>query len=78
MEPSFSITCHRRPLRVRPGKRGHPKDGVRGRLQIVYGLLATKEGVPIAILVFAGNPTTIAQQVEKLKGRFGLANVVLV
>ncbi|MCI2974933.1 MAG: hypothetical protein MP439_02520 [Ferrimicrobium sp.] len=63
------------------GKRGHPKDGVRGRLQIVYGLLATKEGVPIAILVFAGNtgePTTIAQQVEKLKGRFGLANVVLV
>jgi hypothetical protein len=51
---------------------------VRGRLQIVYGLLATKEGVPIAILVFAGNPTTIAQQVEKLKGRFGLANVVLV
>jgi transposase len=63
------------------GKRGHPKDGVRGRLQIVYGLLATKEGVPIAIEVFAGNtgePTTIAQQVEKLKGRFGLANVVLV
>ncbi len=54
---------------------------MRGRLQIVYGLLATKEGVPIVILVFAGNtgkPTTIAQQVEKLKGRFGLANVVLV
>ncbi len=63
------------------GKRGHPKDGVRGRLQIVYGLLATKEGVPIAIEVFAGNtgePTTIAQQVQKLKHRFGLTKVVLV
>ncbi len=63
------------------GKRGHPKDGVRGRLQIVYGLLATKEGVPIAIEVFAGNtgePTTIAQQVQKLKHGFGLTKVVLV
>lgn len=63
------------------GKRGHPKDGVRGRLQIVYGLLATKEGVPIAIEVFPGNtgePTTIAQQVQKLKTRFGLSKVILV
>ena len=63
------------------GARGHPKDGVRGRLQIVYGLLATKEGVPIAIEVFAGNtgePKTIAAQVKKLKERFGLSRVVLV
>ncbi|MHB1547604.1 MAG: IS1634 family transposase [Acidimicrobiales bacterium] len=63
------------------GARGHPKDGVRGRLQIVYGLLATKEGVPIAIEVFPGNtgePKTIAAQVKKLKERFRLAQVVLV
>ena len=63
------------------GKRGHPKDGVRGRLQIVYGLLATKEGVPVAIEVFPGNtgePTTIIKQVEKLKDRFKLAKVILV
>ncbi|WP_298445472.1 IS1634 family transposase, partial [Ferrimicrobium sp.] len=63
------------------GKRGHPKDGVRGRLQIVYGLLTTKEGIPVAIEVFPGNtgePTTIAKQVEKLKTRFSLSKVALV
>ena len=37
------------------GAVGHPKDGVRGRLQIVYGLLTSKDGVPVAIEVFAGN-----------------------
>ena len=63
------------------GAIGHPKDGVRGRLQIVYGLLTTKDGVPVAIEVFAGNtgdPKTVAAQVTKLKDRFGLARVVLV
>jgi Transposase DDE domain len=60
---------------------GHPKDGVRGRLQIVYGLLTSKEGIPVAIEVFAGNtgdPATVASQVEKLKDRFKIAKVVLV
>jgi Transposase DDE domain len=63
------------------GAIGHPKDGVRGRLQIVYGLLTSKDGIPVAIEVFNGNtgdPTTVASQVEKLKDRFGLAKVVLV
>jgi hypothetical protein len=62
------------------GAIGHPKDGVRGRLQIVYGLLTSKEGVPVAIEVFAGNtgdPKTVASQVAKVKGRFGLTRVVL-
>ena len=36
------------------GAIGHPKDGVRGRLQIVYGLLTSTGGVPVAIEVFAG------------------------
>jgi hypothetical protein len=27
---------------------------VRGRLQIVYGLLASKDGIPVAIEVFKG------------------------
>src|SRR5260370_19136099 len=43
------------------GAIGHPKDGVRGRLQIVYGLLTSKEGIPVAIERFApntGDPTT--------------------
>jgi hypothetical protein len=63
------------------GAIGHPKDGVRGRLQIVYGLLTSKDGIPVAIEVFAGNtgdPTTAASQADKLKDRFGLTKVVLV
>jgi Transposase DDE domain len=60
---------------------GHPKDGVRGRLQIVYGLLTSKDGIPVAIEVFAGNtgdPATVAAQVTRLKDRFGITRVVLV
>jgi hypothetical protein len=68
------VTC---PL----GAIGHAKDGVRGRLQIVYGLLATKEGIPVAIEVFKGNtgdPKTLASQVNKLKQRFSLSHVCVV
>jgi hypothetical protein len=63
------------------GAVGHPKDGVRGRLQIVYGLLTSKEGIPVAIEVFKGNtgdPATVAAQVAKLKDRFAISQVVLV
>ena len=63
------------------GAIGHPKDGVRGRLQIVYGLLTSPEGIPVAIEVFAGNtgdPKTVAAQVTKVKDRFGITKVVLV
>ena len=63
------------------GAIGHPKDGVRGRLQIVYGLLTSKDGIPVAIEVFRGNtgdPATVASQVDKVKDRFGIAKVVLV
>ena len=63
------------------GAIGHPKDGVRGGLQIVYGLLTSKDGIPVAIEVFAGNtgdPKTVASQVDKLKDRFGITKVVLV
>ncbi len=59
---------------------GHPKDGVRGRLQIVYGLLTSAGGIPVAIEVFAGNtgdPKTVASQVGKVKERFSLTRVVL-
>jgi len=62
------------------GAIGHPKDGVRGRLQIVYGLLASPEGIPVAIEVFKGNtgdPAAVAAQVTRVKDRFGIAKVVL-
>ena len=63
------------------GAIGHPRDGVKGRLQIVYGLLCTTAGIPIAIEVFEGNtadPKTLAAQIDKLKHRFGLSRVCLV
>jgi transposase len=63
------------------GKIGHARDGVKGRLQIVYGLLCSTAGVPIAIEVFDGNtadPKTLTAQIEKLKTRFGLSRVALV
>jgi transposase len=63
------------------GKIGHARDGVKGRAQIVYGLLCSPAGIPIAIEVFEGNtadPKTLAAQIDKLKGRFGLTRVALV
>ena len=64
-----------------PGKIGHARDGVKGRLQIVYGLLCSTAGIPIAIEVFDGNtadPNTLAAQITKLKKRFGLSRVCLI
>ena len=63
------------------GAIGHARDGVKGRLQIVYGLLCSTAGIPVAIEVFEGNtadPKTLAAQIEKLKDRFGLSRVCLV
>ena len=63
------------------GRRGYSRDGKRGKLQIVYGLLCTYEGCPVAVEVFEGNtsdPKTLANQITKLRKRFGLHRVVLV
>jgi Transposase DDE domain len=63
------------------GEIGHARDGVHGRLQIVYGVLATTEGIPVAVEVFkgsAGDPATLASQVKKLRERFGLSHVAVV
>jgi DDE family transposase len=62
-------------------KRGYSRDGKKGTLQIIYGLLCAPDGCPIAIEVFEGNtadPMTLAGQVEKLKRRFHLDHVVMV
>jgi Transposase DDE domain len=62
------------------GEIGHARDGVRGRLQIVYGVLTTAEGIPVAVEVFkgaTGDPTTVGSQVSKLKQRFGLTHVAV-
>ena len=64
-------------------KRGHSRDGKRGKLQVEFGLLCDAEGCPVAVAVevFKGNaadPMTVGVQVDKLKRRFGLKRVVLV
>ena len=62
-------------------KRGYSRDGKKGTLQIVYGLLCASDGCPVAIEVFDGNtgdPKTLAPQIEKLRQRFHLDRVVLV
>jgi hypothetical protein len=62
-------------------KFGYDRDGKSGKLQIVFGLLCTTEGCPVAVEVFEGNvgdPSTLARQIAKLKEHFGLERVVLV
>jgi transposase len=60
---------------------GHDRDGQKGLPIIVYGLLTDPEGRPIAVEVYPGNtgdPTTVVEQVNKLRERFQLSRVVLV
>ena len=60
---------------------GHSRDHRGDRPQIVYGLLCTREGLPVAVEVFDGNtadPSTLRSQIEKLKDRFAISRLVLV
>ena len=60
---------------------GYSRDHRGDRPQIVFGLMCTPEGCPVAVEVFEGNlgdPSTLADQVRKLRTRFRLKRVVLV
>jgi transposase len=60
---------------------GHSRDGKKEKLQIVFGLLCSREGCPIAVEVFDGNtgdPKTLGPQLDKIRKRFGLSRVVMV
>jgi transposase len=62
-------------------KLGYSRDGKRGTLQIVYGLICDRPGRPIAVEVFSGelhDDKTLPAQIEKLKTRFGLKTVIVV
>jgi len=62
-------------------KFGHDRDGKRGRPIVVYGVLTDAHARPIALEVYPGNtgdPTTVPDQVHKLRERFHLDHVVLV
>ena len=60
---------------------GHDRDGQKGLPIIVYGLMTDPEGRPIAVEVYPGNtgdPSTVVDQVYKLRERFQFSRVVLV
>ena len=60
---------------------GHSRDGKRGKRQIVFGVLCAGDGCPLAVEVFpgnTGNPTTVAAQVKKIQGRFGIESIAWV
>ena len=60
---------------------GHNRDGKKGKLQVNYGLLASEQGIPVAVSVFEGNsgdPKTLLPQVDKMREGFGIGKFVLV
>jgi len=60
---------------------GYSRDERRSNPQIVFGILSSADGCPVAVEVFAGNtgnPKTVAAQVAKLRQRFHLERVILV
>ena len=60
---------------------GHSRDHRPDRPQIEFGLLTDARGCPVAVEVFPGNtadPATVEAQVDKLRTRFGLTDIVLV
>ena len=63
------------------GEFGYPRDGKRGKLQIVIGLLTDRAGEPLAVRVFAGNtgdPVTVVDQIQILQSQFGVQELVFV
>ena len=60
---------------------GYSRDGKRGTLQIIYGLMCAPEGCPVAVEVFEGalhDDKTLPSQISKLRERFGLSQVIVV
>ncbi|MFH1475817.1 MAG: IS1634 family transposase [Chloroflexota bacterium] len=60
---------------------GYSRDHRPDRAQIVFGLVTDERGRPIAVEAFAGNtadPATLETQIDKVRTRFGLADIVLV
>jgi hypothetical protein len=62
-------------------KYGYSRDKKKGYLQIVFGLICDRYGCPIAVEVFEGNTSdtaTLTAQIQKIRHRFGLRQVVWV
>lgn len=62
-------------------RRGYSRDGRSGTLQVNYGLLTDVRGCPVAVSVVEGNTAdslTFLPAVQRVRERFGLAQVVMV
>ncbi len=62
-------------------RHGHNRDRKKGRPIVVYGVMTDGDGRPVAVQVYPGNTSdskTVPDQVEKLRERFGLTEVMLV
>lgn len=62
-------------------KFGYNRDKKKGVLQVVFGLICDQRGCPIAVEVFEGNTSdsqTLTSQIEKVRFRFGLQQVIWV
>jgi len=60
---------------------GHNRDGKKGKLQVNYGLLTNRQGIPVSVSVFEGNssdPKTLLPQVNKVRKKFDIERFVLV
>jgi len=60
---------------------GHNRDGKKGKLQVNYGLLTNRKGIPVSVSIFEGNtgdPKTLMPQVEKVRNAFGIEQFVMV
>jgi len=60
---------------------GYNRDGKKGKMQIVIGLITTKDGFPLSIEVFEGNEndhTTVIKQIQKIKKEFSVHNIVFI
>jgi len=60
---------------------GHSRDGKRDRRIIVYGVLTDPAGRPVAVDVYpgaTGDPTTVPDQIDRLRRRFGISRAVVV
>lgn len=62
-------------------QRGHDRDGRKGLPIIVYGVMTDRRGCPVSVQVYPGNtgdPSTVADQVDKVRVQFKLSQMVLV
>jgi hypothetical protein len=60
---------------------GYSRDGVKGKLQVNYGLICSPEGRPVGVRVHEGNVTdqqTVPDAVAAVRDRFGIEQVVFV